>query len=346
MNPTGDAFDPDEDEPVLEAAWPHLQIVYEFFLRFIESPEFNARVAINYIDNNFILELLQLFDGEDPRERDFLKTTLHRIYGKFLSLRAFIRKSINDIFYSFIYESERHNGIAELLEILGRYVSMNHNGMYTDAVCASIINGFTVPLKEEHTAFLNRVLIPLHKARSLSLYHSQLAYCIIQFLKKNPMLGETVVMGLLKYWPKTNSSKEVMFLTEMEEILDDLDPNLFKHIMIPLFHKLAKCVNSQHFQVAERALYFWNNEYFVSIVAENVEVLLPIILPAMCRVSDTHWNRSLTTHVFNAFRIFSEMDKELVDICMNNIKLEQQQCVFLVAWFFLFSDMFFSFFPL
>ena len=25
------------------------------------------------------------------RERDFLKTTLHRIYGKFLGLRAFIR---------------------------------------------------------------------------------------------------------------------------------------------------------------------------------------------------------------------------------------------------------------
>jgi hypothetical protein len=33
--------------------------------------------------------------------------------------RAFIRKAINNIFYRFIYETERHNGIAELLEILG-----------------------------------------------------------------------------------------------------------------------------------------------------------------------------------------------------------------------------------
>lgn len=32
--------------------------------------------------------------------------------------RAFIRKSINNIFYRFIYVTERHNGIAELLEIL------------------------------------------------------------------------------------------------------------------------------------------------------------------------------------------------------------------------------------
>lgn len=43
-------------------------------------------------------QLLELFDSEDPRERDFLKTILHRIYGKFLGLRAFIRKQINNIF--------------------------------------------------------------------------------------------------------------------------------------------------------------------------------------------------------------------------------------------------------
>ena len=37
--------------------------------------------------------------------------------------RAFIRKSINNIFYRFIYETERHNGIAELLEILGSIIN-------------------------------------------------------------------------------------------------------------------------------------------------------------------------------------------------------------------------------
>jgi serine/threonine-protein phosphatase 2A regulatory subunit B' len=94
--------------------------VYEFFLRFIESPDFNTSEAKNEIDQNFILQLLELFDSEDPRERDFLKTILHRLYGKFLNLRAYIRKSINNIFLQFVYETESFNGIAELLEILGR----------------------------------------------------------------------------------------------------------------------------------------------------------------------------------------------------------------------------------
>ena len=48
------------------------------------------------------MQLLELFDSEDPRERESLKTVLHRIYGKFLSLRAFIRKQINNIFLRYV----------------------------------------------------------------------------------------------------------------------------------------------------------------------------------------------------------------------------------------------------
>ncbi|KAJ3781738.1 armadillo-type protein [Lentinula aff. detonsa] len=76
VNPIGNMFDPKEDKPVLELAWPHLQI--------------------QYIDQPFVLNLLKLFDLEDPQERDFLKTMLHWIYGKFLNLRAFIHHLINN----------------------------------------------------------------------------------------------------------------------------------------------------------------------------------------------------------------------------------------------------------
>ena len=58
----------------------------------------------------------------------------------------------------------------------------------------SIINGFALPLKEEHKQFLMRVLIPLHKVRSLGVYHPQLAYCIVQFLEKDPTLTKEVTI--------------------------------------------------------------------------------------------------------------------------------------------------------
>jgi serine/threonine-protein phosphatase 2A regulatory subunit B' len=92
-------------------------------------------------------------------------------------------------------------------------------------------------------------LLPLHKVKCLSLYHAQLAYCVVQFLEKDASLTEPVVRGLLKFWPKTCSQKEVMFLGEIEEILDVIDPPQFVKIMEPLFRQIAKCVSSPHFQV-------------------------------------------------------------------------------------------------
>ncbi|XP_055905257.1 serine/threonine-protein phosphatase 2A 56 kDa regulatory subunit gamma isoform isoform X1 [Eupeodes corollae] len=306
-NPNGAEFDPEEDEPTLESSWPHLQFVYELFLRFLESPDFQPNIAKRYIDHQFVLQLLELFDSEDPRERDFLKTVLHRIYGKFLGLRAFIRKQINNVFYRFIYETEHHNGIAELLEILG-----------------SIINGFALPLKEEHKQFLLKVLLPLHKAKSLSVYHPQLTYCVVQFLEKDPSLSEPVIRSLLKFWPKTHSPKEVMFLNELEELLDVIEPAEFQKVMIPLFRQIAKCVSSPHFQVAERALYYWNNEYIMSLIADNSQVILPIMFPSLNRNSKTHWNKTIHGLIYNALKLFMEMNQKLFDECSKNYRQEKQ----------------------
>uniref|UniRef100_A0A0M3IFN3 Serine/threonine protein phosphatase 2A regulatory subunit n=2 Tax=Ascaris TaxID=6251 RepID=A0A0M3IFN3_ASCLU len=301
-------FDPEEDEPTLEVSWPHLQLVYELFLRFLESPDFQAATGKKYIDQRFVLNLLDLFDSEDPRERDFLKTVLHRIYGKFLGLRAFIRKQINNMFLSFVFETDSFNGVGELLEILG-----------------SIINGFALPLKQEHKVFLVKVLLPLHKPRCLSLYHAQLAYCVVQFIEKDSTLTPQVFDALLKFWPKTCSSKEVMFLGEVEEILDIIEPEQFKKVIDPLFKQLAKCVSSPHFQVAERALYFWNNEYILSLIEETSAQVMPIMFPALYRISKEHWNQTIVALVYNVLKTFMEMNGKLFDELTANYKMERQK---------------------
>ena len=163
LPPVSDDFDPEEDEPSLEPAWPHLQvyilylcicvyslcvqmmrvsiytyvltstlcvyissyiihiylyalniyntlyiqIVYEFFLRFIVSSEVSGKVSKKYVDQNFIRQWIELFDAEDPRERDYVKTVLHRMYGKFMSYRSYIRKAISQVFFQYIYETGR-----------------------------------------------------------------------------------------------------------------------------------------------------------------------------------------------------------------------------------------------
>ena len=62
----GDNFDPEEEEPTLEPSWPHLQIVYEFLLRYVVSNEVDAKVGKKYIDNSFCAQALGALDFEDP----------------------------------------------------------------------------------------------------------------------------------------------------------------------------------------------------------------------------------------------------------------------------------------
>merc|ERR1719473_110457 len=306
--PANVQYDPEEDEPVLEAAWPHLQYVYEFLLRFVVSNETDPKVVKRYVTQDFLVKLLELFDSEDPRERDYLKTILHRIYGKFMPYRAFIRKSINSIFFRFIYETERHNGIAELLEILG-----------------SIINGFALPLKDEHKQFLTQALLPLHKVHHVSMYHQQLSYCVTQFVEKDPQLAEPVLLHILQYWPRTFSAKEVLFLNEVEEILEMVQQQEFLLIMKPLFSRIALCVGSPHFQVAERALFLWNNEYIVSLIAQQRQEVLPLVFEALYPNSRNHWNSTVHGLTCNVVKLFMEMDSKLFDQCSAEYKKKQEE---------------------
>ncbi|CAM8891338.1 unnamed protein product [Rhodiola kirilowii] len=302
------AFDLEEEEPSMDPSWSHLHVVYEFLLKFVASSETDAKLAKKFIDHSFVLKLLDLFDSEDPREREYLKTVLHRIYGKFMVHRPFIRKQINNIFYRFIFETEKHNGIGELLEILG-----------------SIINGFALPLKEEHKLFLVRSLIPLHKPKCIPMYHQQLSYCITQFVEKDCKLADTVIKGLLKYWPITNSSKEVMFLGELEEVLEATQSAEFQRCMVPLFRQLGRCLTSLHFQVAERALFLWNNDHIVSLILQNREALLPIIFPSLERNTKQHWHQAVQSLTLNVRKIFSDNDPELFEECLLKFQEDEAQ---------------------
>jgi len=294
LPPAPEDFDPEEDDPVLDAQWPHLQIIYEFLLRFMVSTYTDAKILKKFIDKNFLTNLIGLFRSEDPRERDYLKTILHRVYGKFMSFRSFIRESVNNVFYDVVYENDGHGGVSELLEILG-----------------SIVNGFAVPLKAEHTVFLQRVLMPLHKVKNLCQFHQQLAYCTIQFIEKDGSLATLIVQGLLNFWPVQSSTKELLFLNELDEVLDLTSPEDLNGIDEQLFGQIAKSIGSPHFQVAERALFLWNNDTVAQHTNKHRVRILPLLYPALSNNSMRHWNQPVHTLTNNVMRMFEELDKTL-----------------------------------
>ena len=283
----------------MDPTWTHLSAVYEFLLHIVQSAHIDTNTKKKVLDSKFINQLLRLFDSEDIREREYLKTITHRIYGKLTNRRSTIRRAINNVFYEFVYETEKHSGIAELLEIL-----------------ASIINGFAVPIKPEHKLMLQRALIPLHKMKGLASYHAQLAYCMTLFATKDASLSIDIVNGLLKFWPNGHSNKEILFLNELDDMFEHIDPVHFAHYRIPLFRRIAKCVGCNHFQVAERALWLWNNAAVLALIVENEhnrKIAFPMLFNGLMKNNLSHWHESVKQLSQHVLALYAEADHALFE---------------------------------
>lgn len=294
--PPGEEVGGDIDDVLVDPAWPHLLPVYEFFLQLIVNEAVDVKTLKIYITHSFIQEFLELFDSEEPREREYLKNILHRLYAKLVPRRKMIRKAITDCFYSLIHENFKFNGASELLDIL-----------------ASIISGFAVPLREEHVVFFKTVIIPLHKVQTCHLYHEQLMRCSMLFLAKDPALGLFLLEGLLRYWPFANSPKEVMYITELLEVLEACEVPKLEPYIPKLFKRLVKCIAGLHLQVADRAMCYFENDYFLTILKTYKSYTFPLLVPVICHMAETHWHKVLQESL-NALKvILKEIDSQAFD---------------------------------
>lgn len=100
----------------------------------------------------------------------------------------------------------------------------------------------------------------------------------------------------------------------------------FVQIMVPLFKRISLCLNSQHFQVAERSLFLWNNEYINSLVAHHRQNVLPLIFPALERNARSHWNAAVHGLTCNVRKMFMELDPGLYEQCRKQFEEDEVCC--------------------
>jgi len=301
-----------DEDAFQDPAWPHLHLIYEVLLRFLLSPNANKKIMKKHLSGLFLNTLIEMFESEDMRERDYLKTILHRVYGRFMPLRAPIRKSICNVCYRYIYDKKSSNGIAEFLDIF-----------------SSIIHGFALPIKEEHQEFLKNVLIPLHKTSNLELFHQHLAECVIQFIYKDYRMGPIVIEGLLKFWPVMCPPKEVLFLDELQDAIgemmnaNDFEMDNLYPLIAPIFGQIARCIESPNYTVGERALTMWNSDFIRWLCAELRDRIFPIVAPSLLRNVGFHWSENVRSLSDDVQDVFKDIDPVLWQTAENLFKQKQ-----------------------
>ncbi|KAA6398633.1 MAG: putative protein phosphatase 2A regulatory B subunit, partial [Streblomastix strix] len=136
----------------------------------------------------------------------------------------------------------------------------------------------------------------------------------------DPSLARTIIPTLVHYWPKINSPKQVLFLTELEDIIDSLSLEELHPLAPTIFKKIAECIQTPQFQVAEKALSLLTNEYILQLVSQTKNQAIPVLFMALYANTKQHWNANVISLTFSALKLFMEMDGRLFTQCATSFK--------------------------
>merc|ERR1712071_405625 len=58
-------------------------------------------------------------------------------------------------------------------------------------------------------------------------------------------------------------------------------------------------------------------------ISDNASVILPIMFPALYKNSKSHWNKTIHGLIYNALKLFMEMNQKLFDDCTQQYRAER-----------------------
>ena len=287
--------------------WPHLKLVYRLLYRLVTADELvlaTKKSPDGLLPRDMCREVIRLFDSEDSNERRCLRLLIHSVYSNSRSVRGSIKSAIEDTFMTFVYDQYgQHNGIKELLDFY----------FY-------IINGYSVPLKTHNLFFLKRVLIPLHQHKDAAIYHRKLVECMLevrrfccsqfsifpaassillknkcdfncpksQHTKKDIETAPLILRSLIRIWPWLDPSKQILFIGELERLVQVLNPGQCEILQNDFSRFLSRLVRTDHYHLLIRALSMWQIDNLVEggfLGERYATTILPCIYPSLIKVS-------------------------------------------------------------
>jgi serine/threonine-protein phosphatase 2A regulatory subunit B' len=104
---------------------------------------------------------------------------------------------------------------------------------------------------------------------------------------------------------------------------------------------VSKCISSPHFQIAERMLFLWNNQYLTSpdalLGTSYTKEVLPLVIGALIETAGPddddgsngpsgHWNPTVKQLTNSVIKMYSKGDAKLYDsILVNHLTLKREK---------------------
>jgi len=206
-----------------------------------------------------------------------------------------------------------------------------------------IIKGIDKISYENLSIFQNlllKVIIPLHSCNDMiewrdqipvvQEYHSSLIKLIQALMEKkkdndiNFNIFSITINELLLMWPSgynTNTPKELLFLHEIEKLMELADIDEFRIVQKILIDRISKSVGSEtdNIRTMQRTLQMFKNEKIMNLFKSDPyikEYFMIKLVPALYRNGVLNWNQTVNKMTGLALKKMIEMDKEMFMKCV------------------------------
>lgn len=91
-------------------------------------------------------------------------------------------------------------------------------------------------------------------------------------------------------------------------MLEVIEVDKIEHLIHKLFTRIVKCIGGIHLQVADRAMCFFENDYFLNILKSYKDQTFVLLVPVIVELSENHWHKILQESLVALRTILNEID--------------------------------------
>lgn len=250
---------------VFEPTWPHLDLIYLSLYRI-----HFCLPQSNHFDYTFIKSLYPLLGSGDSNERVELISFFKAYISRHPDL---VDKIINDLSNIFLVHIDTQQKPFHVWTSLPIFL----------AIC-DIDND-----PQKYHKLIQKSVVPLIKDKFSFYFNSFLSDVLNFYTEGYPENAKIVVKEILKYWPKTSTTKISTYTTYLAEILHHLDPEDLNDLIKPIFKLFATQVLAYSPKIAESALSIWAIPQLESVIDSHNDEILSIMVPSIMKALSEHW---------------------------------------------------------
>lgn len=274
---------------MFEKAWPHLEVVYLMLFRVLCLVPFDS-----HFDRKFLDSIFNLFSTPSLDERMELIRFVKGYYILHIDDRKYIVDKITSLIEQHLMTRDYPFQVATCLPLLVALCQAEEgevNWLY------KVVKNLVLPLIGDTYVFY---------------YGIPLKIILDLYTFEQPEHAAEVIERILAYWPRQNTTKMCVYTGMLMDYLPHMTHEMLAKYASHIFSLIAENCNAPSPRLAEASFQIFLVPYFEEMMKGNRDEILGIMVPAVTKCMNEHWEESIRDIASLCISIMEKYDADAV----------------------------------